>query len=294
MNKSALLTILGAAILSASKKKGSNSNLELMLKVGGFADGKAHVIAKITYEPMKDPRGTAGEVYFDLHEYIDPAIELVSALNLYRIENDDGWDDDIDFEVAEDIAKDNGGNLYTHEDSVLEEYMYLPIVPIKVDTQGVQSKHYNDYDIFELIRVDEIDHSFNEFVEARNRNQLEEVEDWITGAIEYAGLDPVNITEAQLRDVLSEECSEHIDQRLFDIKLQDLIEQNAFIADFIFDPKDYIKINNFSENLSKIMSIAYDLYLGDHFMDRNTTAGEVLNVEILSTAKPILSQLRKF
>ena len=49
MNKSALLTILGAALLSASKKKGSNSNLDSMMKVSGFPDGKVHVTAKITY-----------------------------------------------------------------------------------------------------------------------------------------------------------------------------------------------------------------------------------------------------
>ena len=160
MNKSALLTILGAALLSASKKKGSNSNLDSMMKVSGFPDGKVHVTAKITYSPMRDPRKGGTEFYFDLHEYIDPAIKLISYMNLYRIENNQSLNDEVDLDIAEEFAKKNGGRLHTIDDSCWEAYGDLPIAPERVDIQGVESKTYNHYDLYDIVQNDEINVAF--------------------------------------------------------------------------------------------------------------------------------------
>ena len=252
---------------------------------------------------MRDPRKGGTEFYFDLHEYIDPAIKLISYMNLYRIENNQSLNDEVDLDIAEEFAKKNGGRLHTIDDSCWEAYGDLPIAPERVDIQGVESKTYNHYDLYDIVQNDEINAALREFIPARNLNQLETVSSWILESIENKGLDPVNITEDQLRDVFLEQFDyEYIEPWKIDELLDDLIESHAFTADFIFDLKDYLKMkqpmlrNPIQGNISKIMTVALELYLGEHYHDSNTEAGEIQTVEVLSINKGRSdhSELREF
>jgi len=153
MNKNVLLTIMGAALLGASRKreKGSSSNIELMLKLGGYSDGKIRVVATVVYEPYADWRNQAREPkhYFDLHEYINPAIDAVVDLRQYAIENNEELEDEVDLDVI-DVE-----TYYYDEYNIFDTYDSLPEIEDQVDVSGIESVSYHDWDIFGMIREEE-------------------------------------------------------------------------------------------------------------------------------------------
>jgi hypothetical protein len=323
-NKSTLLTILGAALIGAtkSKSKGSSSNpLRSRLKVAGYPDGMFHITAEIRYRPMGDSRNQGGvaEYFFDLPRHINPAIQFLDALKTHATERNI---EDVN-DIVDEVATMVGVRLYNWEGDLVEEgdVDSLPSIPAKlVEIDDRSIYEINEWEINERViewrledAVDRVGWIIQDF--QANGGDLftrfdEEGYSWLA--------DELGIEEDQ-EDVLMyiDDIEQNYEEKLndfyqnsyeisthdHDMELDSEIEHSGFKIDFVFDPAQYPWMmewskDDFETEIKAILHYALDIYHGYHQMGRNwdgCSLGEVQSVTVeFKELSKVKSELRKF
>lgn len=324
MNKTSLLTILGAALLgvSNSKSRGSSSNpLHSTLKLAGYPDGMFHIVSTIYYRPMGDARNQAGvaKYFFDLPRHINPAIQFIDALKTQATERNIEDVNDIVDEVADMVRV----RLYNLEGDLVEDgdVESLPSIPAKlVEIDDRTIYEINEWEINERIiewrlenAIDLVSSVINDF--AQNGGDLFTMLDdegfaWLAEELDIEEgqedvLMYINDIEQSYKDMLRDfyENRYEISSFDFDMELDSAIDASSFSVDFVFDPLKYPWMmrwskDDFKREIESILHYALDIYHGYHNMGRNLddcTLGEIQRVNInfkeVGTQK---SELRRF
>ena len=294
-NKSTLLTVLGAALLGAtkSKSKGSSSNpLRSRLKVAGYPDGMFHITAEIYYRPMGDSRNQAGvsEYFFDLPRHINPAIQFIAALKTHATERNV---EDVN-DIVDEVAKMVGVRLYNWEGDLVEDgdVESLPSIPAKlveIDDRSIYK--INEWEINERIiewrledAIDRVGYSILDF-QANGGDLFEMLDDdgfaWLADelGIEEGQEDVlmyINDINQSYEDMLRDFYEDRYEVTSFDFdaELDSAIESSSFTIDFTFDPVQYPWMmkwskDDFETEIKAILHYALDIYHGYHDMGRN-------------------------
>ena len=316
MNRSTLLTILGAAVLSGIKKRGSSSNpLNTMLKVGGVSDGLIHFQAIISYQPMADWRNQASvaEFFFSLHEHINPAIKLLKQLK----KEAEGTESPNILKIAEEIADSQSIKLwyYSEQDdfftNLVDRPENLPLIPLKmVDVSHIESKKYNDWDLTNMMVEDKTDYALD-MLESAIADQPDNIQgwledegfDWIYEIVEGENVEDINLEEAKAEIEDYYNNNYEFDNWQYEQELDSLIELHEVVVNFVYDPSTIpvgsLRNSLFESEIKQLMLLVLNLYHGNKNAYRDGDDIRLGNIRDI-TIKPVIpessskSQLRSF
>jgi len=239
MNKAALFTILGSAILSATKSKMGSNSIEKALKVAGFKGGLIKVNLSVSYTPAIQYEDGLG--YNNCYQYGER----------YNPSGD----------VEEKI-------IYFNFGSHLKEFLSGLESVDSVESTGYEQGIFDFEDIRDAYHADRYEEACDVRDNAINNNQniadALEREGFYASAYSIRELNPQDLNDEEaIRECIFDGIYYEIDDEILNSFLCDFVRENDdnFKLSITFNPnKIDFSIDNMESNLTEMINAAMEGY----------------------------------